>query len=91
MDDMTEIEQIESEIQRLDDEAFARLREWFIEYSHARWDTQIAADSADGKLDFLAEEALAEHRCPEQGSVIAFAGASSESFMPSMTQAARSK
>jgi hypothetical protein len=62
MDDMTEIEQIESEIQRLDDEAFARLREWFIEYSHARWDAQITADSADGKLDFLAEEALAEHR-----------------------------
>jgi hypothetical protein len=59
---MSDVEQIERQIQSLDDQAFARLRQWFIEYDHARWDRQIEADSAAGKLDFLAEEALAEHR-----------------------------
>jgi hypothetical protein len=59
---MTDVGHIEQQIQRLDDEAFAKLRDWFIEYAHARWDAQIAADSEAGKLDFLVEEALAEHR-----------------------------
>lgn len=59
---MSEVEQIERQIERLDDRAFARLRQWFIEYDHARCDRQIEADSAAGKLDSLAEEALAEHR-----------------------------
>ena len=59
---MSEVEQIEQQIERLDDRAFARLRQWFIEYDHARWDRQIEADSSAGKLDALAEEALAEHR-----------------------------
>ena len=31
-------------------------------YEHARWDRQIATDSEAGKLDFLIDEALAEHR-----------------------------
>ena len=59
---MSDIEVIEREIERLDDKAFARLRDWFIEYDHARWDCQIEADSKAGKLDSLVEEALAEHR-----------------------------
>lgn len=59
---MTEVERIEEQIKSLDEQAFAQLRQWFIEYDHARWDRQIEADSAAGKLDFLADEALAEHR-----------------------------
>ena len=59
---MTDVEQIEQQIEHLDDQAFARLRLWFLEYDHARWDRQVEADSAAGKLDFLAEEARAEHR-----------------------------
>lgn len=59
---MSEVEQIERQIQNLDDEAFAQLRQWFLEYDHARWDRQIEADAATGKLDFLVDEALAEHR-----------------------------
>ena len=59
---MTDVEKIEQEIRRLDDEAFAQLRQWFIEYDHARWDRQIEADAAAGKLDSVAAEALAEHR-----------------------------
>lgn len=59
---MSEVEQIEQQIQNLDDDAFAQLRQWFIEYDQARWDRQIEADTAAGKLDSLADEALAEHR-----------------------------
>jgi len=59
---MSDVEQIERQIEYLDDQAFARLRQWFIEYDHARWDRQIEADSAAGTLDFLADEARVEHR-----------------------------
>ena len=59
---MGDLESIEQQIKRLDDDAFARLRAWFIEYDQSRWDRQIEADSAAGKLDSLVEEALAEHR-----------------------------
>ena len=59
---MTDVERIERQIEHLDDQAFAHLRRWFLEYDHARWDRQIEADSAAGKLDFLADEARADHR-----------------------------
>jgi hypothetical protein len=36
--------------------------EWFAEFEAERWDRQIEEDSASGKLDKLAEEALADHR-----------------------------
>jgi hypothetical protein len=51
------IEQIEAEIEKLDAKAFAELRDWFLDHMHARWDEQIEADAAAGRLDFLAEEA----------------------------------
>jgi hypothetical protein len=59
---MASLQFIEEQIQHLDNQSFATLRNWFIEYEHARWDRQIATDSDTGKLDFLIDEALAEHR-----------------------------
>jgi uncharacterized protein YfaT (DUF1175 family) len=59
---MTTVESIEDQIQRLDNQSFAAFRDWFVEYEHARWEHQIAADTEAGKLDFLINEALAEHR-----------------------------
>lgn len=59
---MASIQLIEDQIQHLDNQSFATLRNWFIEYEHARWDRQIATDSETGKLDFMIDEALAEHR-----------------------------
>lgn len=58
---MASIQLIEDQIQHLDNQSFATLRNWFIEYEHARWDRQIATDSEAGKLDFMIDEALAEH------------------------------
>lgn len=59
---MTTVQLIEDQIQRLDNQSFATLRNWFIEYEHVRWERQMAADSEAGKLDFLVDEALAEHQ-----------------------------
>jgi hypothetical protein len=59
---MTTVQLIEDQIKHLDDQSFAVLRGWFIEYEHARWDQQIATESKAGKLDSLIDGALAEHR-----------------------------
>lgn len=59
---MTNVQLIEDQIQHLDNQSFAAFRNWFIEYEHARWDRQIGIDSEAGKLDFLIDEALSEHR-----------------------------
>ena len=59
---MTTVQLIEDQIKHLDNQSFAVLRGWFIEYDHARWDQQIAADSKAGKLDSIINQAHAEHR-----------------------------
>ena len=59
---MTQIEILEQNIAELDDDSFAKLREWFIEFDQSRWDKQLEADSDAGKLDFLIKAALAEHQ-----------------------------
>jgi len=55
---MKQVEQIQSEIEALSQEDFRRLREWFAQKDWEIWDKQIEADSANGKLDFLLEEAM---------------------------------
>lgn len=60
---MTQVEKIQTEIEALSQKDFARLREWFVEKDWSLWDKQLEADSADGKLDFLLEEAMdAKHK-----------------------------
>jgi len=55
---MTKVEQIQAQIEALYEEDFVRLREWFAERDWLLWDKQLEADIADGKLDFLLEEAM---------------------------------
>lgn len=57
-----QIEILEQHIAALDDDSFAKLREWFIELDQARWDKQIENDSNAGKLDFLINAALDEYQ-----------------------------
>jgi hypothetical protein len=56
---MTQVEQIQAEIETLPREDFKRLREWFAEKDWLLWDKQLEIDVAEGKLDFLLEEAIA--------------------------------
>ena len=62
---MTKVEELEREIERLGPSELASLREWFLKYDSDEWDRQIEKDAEAGKLDKLAEEALAEHRAGE--------------------------
>ncbi|MEI7788055.1 MAG: hypothetical protein WCI23_05355 [Chlorobiaceae bacterium] len=59
---MTQVELLEQHIAEFDDDSFSKLREWFIEFDQARWDKQLEVDSNAGKLDFLINVALAEHK-----------------------------
>lgn len=56
---MLQLEQLQSEIEALPETDFARLRKWFSQKDWERWDRQLAADVAAGKLDFLRQEMLA--------------------------------
>jgi hypothetical protein len=58
---MTILEHIEAQVQQLSPSDFAKFREWFQEYAWQQWDRQIEQDSKSGKLQALAEKALADH------------------------------
>ena len=59
---MTKLERISRDIEALGPDELARFRSWFAEFDAAAWDAQIEADALAGKLDELAEKALADHR-----------------------------
>jgi len=59
---MTRVEKIEEEIRALTPAERSALRAWFQAYEADLWDKQIETDAAAGRLDGLAERALAEHR-----------------------------
>ena len=54
---MTGLEEIEMAVEALPEKEYSRFRQWFLERDWERWDRQIEADSASGKLDFLIREA----------------------------------
>jgi hypothetical protein len=56
------VEQLEEAIRQLSPEDRATLRAWFAEYDWDEWDRQIEADVAAGKLDWLIDEAIEDHR-----------------------------
>jgi len=59
---MHTIQEIEQAISRLPLEEYTRLREWFDEYDAALWDKQFESDARAGKLEQLAEKAIADYR-----------------------------
>lgn len=59
---MSTIQEIESAVTQLSPEQLADFRVWFTEYDAQKWDIQIAKDVAAGRLDALADEALADLR-----------------------------
>ena len=58
---MTKVKKLESEVRELSPKELADFRKWFVEYDAAAWDAEIAADAANGRLNELADEALADH------------------------------
>ena len=57
---MTKIDAIKKAIDALPEDEYTQLRQWFTEKDWRKWDREIKADSASGKLDFLVSEALDE-------------------------------
>ena len=59
---MTKLEKIEQDIASLSPGEMAKLARWFAEFQADVWDRQIEADAGSGRLDTLAEQALAAHK-----------------------------
>ncbi len=59
---MSNLEQIEAAILSLPSSEFEQLRHCFFDLDYERWDEQLEQDIADGKLDALAQEAIAEFK-----------------------------
>ena len=53
---------IATPLERLPIDELAKFRAWFEEYEAARFDQKIERDAASGRLDRLAEQALADFR-----------------------------
>jgi hypothetical protein len=59
---MSKVENIEQEVRDLTPSELVAFRRWFLEFDAQVWDRQIEEDIREGKLDKLADEALASHR-----------------------------
>ncbi|MEX0955976.1 MAG: hypothetical protein WDZ83_12285 [Rhizobiaceae bacterium] len=58
---MTKLEKIEQSVAELSDAELKRFAVWFADFQWERWDRQLDQDVEAGKLDRLADEALADH------------------------------
>ena len=59
---MTTLEDLEKAVAELSTGQLAQFRAWFDEFEAARFDERIEREAASGKLDRLAEQALADLR-----------------------------
>jgi len=72
---MSRVEQIENRIRDLTPAELAERRVWFEAFDADAWDAQIERDARAGKLDALANQALAYAEAKWPGSVRNLAGA----------------
>jgi hypothetical protein len=59
---MLTIEKIQSEIEDLPQSDYMQLLSWIHEKDSDKWDRELKKDVTNGKLDFLAKEALDESK-----------------------------
>jgi hypothetical protein len=59
---MTTVQDIEKAVANLNPRELDRFRVWFEEFQAVRFEAVIERDVRSGKLDRLAEEAIAEYR-----------------------------
>jgi len=55
------LENLEKEVAQLPQAQLRKFRAWYEKFDSDNWDEQIEADVDSGKLDQLAETALADH------------------------------
>lgn len=56
------LNELEDQVAKLPPEQFEKFRRWFHEFENRQWDRQIDEDVASGRIDDLANEAIAAHR-----------------------------
>ncbi len=59
---MTTVEDIEKAVAELPPDQLARFRAWFEEFEASRFDQKIERDAKAGRLERLAEQAIADFR-----------------------------
>ena len=59
---MSTVKEIEAAVSKLSDDDLATFRSWFTEFDAEAWDRQFEKDVAAGRLDALADEAIADLR-----------------------------
>jgi hypothetical protein len=59
---MARLEELVNEVQQLSRQELAAFRDWFRKYDSDEWDREIEEDILSGRLDKLANEAIAEHK-----------------------------
>lgn len=59
---MTRVAKLEKEVQQLSRDELSTFRDWFRKYDSDAWDREIEKDILAGRLDSLAEEAIAAHK-----------------------------
>ncbi|MGO9019262.1 MAG: hypothetical protein ACLQVJ_13035 [Syntrophobacteraceae bacterium] len=66
---MTRIQKLEQEIRKLAPSELEAFRKWFQDYDSDQWDSQIEEDALTGKLDRLAQKALADHKAGKTSEI----------------------
>ncbi len=59
---LKDVKEIEEAIIQLPHEQLMHFHTWYENFNADKWDEQIKNDAATGKLDSLAESALADHK-----------------------------
>jgi hypothetical protein len=59
---MSNVEQIEDEVRRMNPKELAEFRNWFLEFDSRQWDEQIDEDVHAGRLDKIANKAIHSKR-----------------------------
>ena len=59
---MARIEELTNEILQLNREELAAFRDWFRKYDSDEWDKEIEEDISSGRLESLANKAIADHK-----------------------------
>ena len=59
---MARIEELANKVQQLSRDELAAFRDWFRKYDSDEWDKEIEEDILAGRLETLADEAIADHK-----------------------------
>jgi hypothetical protein len=66
---MTKVEELEKKVEGLSPTELSLFREWFATFDAELWDRQLESDVAEGKLDDLADQAIAADKRGESREI----------------------